>query len=87
MLIEFPAGEIWNGNREIVLFDAKVDGNSVRCAISLEALQDNYGGDRLAPIDCFRANRRAIETKAERLIGRGRFEEDGSVLIRSHDGA
>lgn len=87
MPINFPAGEAWNGSRDIVSFFAEVDGRQVQCAISMEALQDNYHGDRIAPIDCFCANRRAIEVKAERLIGRGRFEADGSVLIRSQDGA
>lgn len=87
MSINFLAGETWNGNREIVSFLADVDGKRIQCAISWEALQDNFGGDGMEPIKCFRANRPAIEAKAERLIKRGRFEEDGSVLIRSQDGA
>ena len=87
MSINFPVVEAWNGNRDIVSFPAEVNGKRVRCAISWEALQDNFCGNGAPPIDCFRANRRAIEAKAERLIQEGRFEPDGSLLIRSQDGA
>lgn len=87
MTISFPPAETWNGNRDVVLFPANVNGKTVQCAISWEALQDNYGGNGVPPLDCFRANRKAIEAKAERLIQKGRFEPDGSLLIRSQDGA
>lgn len=87
MNINFPAIETWNGNRDIVSFPAEVDGKRIQCAISWEALQDNFGGNAIPPLDCFRANRHAIEAKAARLIQRGRFEADGSVFIRSQDGA
>lgn len=87
MAIVFPANEVWDGSRYVVAFPADVDGNRINCAISLEALQDNFGGNQAVPLDCFRANRRAIEAKAERLIRHGRFEINGSILIRSQDGA
>jgi hypothetical protein len=84
--INFPAVEAWDANIECVSFPANVDGNRIRCLISWEALQDNFGGDDAPPIDAFRAARAEIEAKAEQLIRRQRFESDGSVLIRSHDG-
>lgn len=87
MAIEFPQVEAWNGNRDVVSFPADVNGKRINCAISWEALQDNFGGDKQDPLECFRANRDAIEAKAERLIAKRRFEADGSVLIRSQDGA
>lgn len=86
MTISFPPGETWNSNRDIVQFPAVVNGRNVSCAISWEALQDNFGGNAVPPLDCFRSNRNAIEAKAERLIQNGRFEPDGSLLIRSQDG-
>jgi hypothetical protein len=87
MDIRFPEIEVMNTNLDSVSFPADVDGKQMRCAISLEALQDNFGGDSGDPVDCFRANRSAIESKAASLIRKGRVEKDGSILIRSSDGA
>lgn len=86
MTIVFPPVEAWDGNRDAAAFTADVDGKRVHCAVSWEALQDNFGGNNIPPLDCFRANRGAIAAKAERLILQGRFEQDGSILIRSQDG-
>lgn len=86
MTIVFPPIEAWDGHRDVAAFPADVDGKRVHCAVSLEALQDNFGRNNMAPLDCFRANRGAIEAKAERFIRQGRFEQDGSILIRSQDG-
>lgn len=86
MTIEFRLIEDWDGSRDVVVFSADVNGRRVELAVSLEALQDNFGGNNIAPLDCFRANRRAIEAIAGRLIRQQRFEPDGSILIRSQDG-
>jgi hypothetical protein len=86
MTIIFPPVEAWDGNRDVAAFPADVNGKRVHCAVSWEALQDNFGGNNISSLDCFRANRSAIEAKAERLILLGRFEQDGSILIRSQDG-
>ena len=85
MTISFPQTEAWDGDRFVVSFPAEVDSHRVRCAISLEALQDHFGTKNLKPLDAFRANRRAIEALAERFIKRQRFEKDGSMLIRTRD--
>jgi len=87
MNIDFPAIEAMSENLESVSFPADIDGKRTRCAVSLEALQDNFRGDTMDPLECFRSNRGAIEAKAEQLIRRGRFEPDGSIMIRSRDGA
>jgi hypothetical protein len=86
MNIVFPPMEAWDSSRDVVAFPAEVDGARLQCAVSMEALQDNFGGSRTPPLDCFRASRAAIEAKADRLIRRGRFEQDGSILVRSQDG-
>lgn len=86
MTISFPEIERWDGPRNVVLFTAYVDGKQVDCAISLEVLEDNFGGHIKKAIECFKANRGANEATAEQLIRRGRFEVDGSILIVSRDG-
>ena len=85
MAIKFPNVERINGGRMIVSFLADQNSSRIVCGISFEALQDNFGGNNIPPLDCFRANRHAIVAKAERLITQGRFEEDGSILIRCQD--
>lgn len=86
MKIVFPSIEAWDGNVNCVSFRAEVDGKRVRCLITWEALQDNFGGDSAPPLDCFRAGRHAIESKAENLLTQQRFEADGSILIQTQDG-
>lgn len=87
MAITFPEIETVDGGRMIVSFPADQNKKRIKCAISSEALQDNFGGNNVPSLDCFRANRNRIEEKAARLIEKGRFELDGSILIRSQDGA
>ena len=87
MSISFPAQAVWGDDRDVVYFPAEVDGKRIRCAITLEALQDNFDGDSTEPVACFRANRARIEAKAAKLIAQARFEPDGQILIRSQDGA
>ncbi|MCU7871922.1 MAG: DUF1488 domain-containing protein [Candidatus Thiodiazotropha sp. (ex Lucinoma borealis)] len=85
-MIEYPNIEAWDGSRDVVMFPANLDGKRIQCGISWEALTDNYCGNDVSAIDCFKANRGVIETKATQLIERQRFEPDGSVLILSADG-
>ena len=85
MMIRFPQIETWSGSPEQVSFPADVDGRRIPCRISWEALHDSFGARTMEPLEAFRQHRSAIETIAERLINRKRFEEDGSIFIRSED--
>lgn len=86
MNISFPNIEILDGFRDVVVFPADVDERRISCAVSLEALCDNFEGVRDASLACFRFNRPRIEAKVESLILQDRFEADGSILLRSQDG-
>ncbi len=83
--LSFPAGEFWNGSREVVEFLALLGKEKIRCAISLEALCDNFDSDTKEPLLCFRDNRAKIEAITAKLVRRQRFEEDASILVRSAD--
>jgi hypothetical protein len=85
MTILFPAGEAWDGNRDVISFPADMNNLRIRCAVSLEALEDHFGGDNISPLNTFHAKRSVIEGVAERLINQQRFEQDGSILIRSQN--
>jgi hypothetical protein len=83
--ISFPQGKQWNGSREIVEFEAESNGKKIHCAVSLEALCDNFDGDTKEPLQCFLNNRARIESLATKIILRQRFENDGSILVRNAD--
>ena len=81
----FPKFQLYDSSREIMNFAAIVGDKTIACAISLEALQDNFDGDTRKPTETFVMNRSSIERIAEELISRQRFEPDGSILIRTAD--
>jgi hypothetical protein len=86
MTINFSNVEAFDGIRQVVSFPADSNGKRIICAISREALQDNFGGNNIDPLTCFKNNRNRIEHKAAVLINSKRFEQNGSILIRSADG-
>jgi Protein of unknown function (DUF1488) len=86
MNIEFWADE-WHDHhrRKLVWFTAIVDEKSVQCGISIEALRDHFGAFYDDPLPAFRSHRERIQQTAAELINQRRFEDDGTVLIRSAD--
>jgi hypothetical protein len=55
----------------------------VRCAISREALDDDFHGDNRDKVEVFRENRAAIEQGARQKYAAGDTETEGSILIHS----
>lgn len=76
---------LYDSHREVVKFAAYVGGATVACAISREALMDHFENTSKEPASVFSRHRAAIECIAEKLIAKGRYESDGSILIRSSD--
>lgn len=87
MSLTFPMIEAWDGSIDCVSFPADENGVRIRCLISWEALQDNFGGELVSPLDSFRQSRGRIEQKIRELHSRKRVEPDGSIFIRTQDGA
>ena len=86
MAIDFPAQAIEDRMRLVVSFPAVVDGRQIECSISFEALKDRFGmSDFYDSIPHFTTHRRHIERIAANLIVHGRFENDGTILIRAAD--
>jgi hypothetical protein len=88
--LRFGNGERWYPANRSVLFDASLANADgwITCAISSDALRDRFGatsGEQGDLIAAFRRNRQAIEKTAEELIKAGRYEADGSILIRRED--
>ncbi len=75
-------------DRDIVSFVGDANGESVRCAISREALEDHFAADTLSiegRITKFQENRSAIEEMARTKYLTRPVEEPGSVLIKTLD--
>jgi fido (protein-threonine AMPylation protein) len=70
-------------DRQVVLFFGEDGKNRVRCAISRQALDDDFGADRRDKEEVFRENRKLIEDAARKKYHAGDTETDGSILIRS----
>jgi len=79
------SGSIYDEDRGLVMFSVLDNGKPVTRAISREPLEDRHGAQHSEIRQAFIRNRTSIERIAARLIGRGRFEANGSVLIRTTD--
>jgi len=84
--LTFPEpDERYIADRYVVLFSG-MDGKArVRCAISVEALDDHFKGDGRDKLDVFRSHRKMIEQESRRKYLAGDTEADGSILIRTGD--
>jgi hypothetical protein len=84
--IEFSADEWYDHHRrKVVWFSAIVDEKCLDCGISIEALADHFGAYQDDPLPAFRSNRALIQAAATKLIMERRFEDDGTIVIRSAD--
>ena len=84
--IDFAGNEWFDHHRKkVVWFIAIVDEKSIDCGISIEALRDHFGAYSDDPLPAFRSNRARIQEAAAKLIMRRRFEDDGTVLVRTAD--
>jgi hypothetical protein len=86
MNIEFTADEWYDHQRrKVVWFSAIVDDKCIDCGVSIEALADHFGAYYDDPLPAFRTHRARIQQAAVKLIEQRRFEDDGTLLIRSAD--
>lgn len=77
----------WNGALEAVEFLVHGDGPSVVCRVAADCIADHFG-DPASPeakLDAARAHIDEITDLATRLIAGRRYEDDGSIAIRSAD--
>ena len=70
-------------DHEVVLFFGQDGKTRVRCAISREALDDDFRGDDPEKVGVFRENRKVVEETARQKYIAGDTETDGSILIHS----
>ena len=88
--IVFIEGENFDGQNKEIYFHAKLTGNDtlVRCCVPSEVLRDYLGAsctEQHKLTVSFRNLRHEIEKIAECLIQTGRYESDGTIIIRRQD--
>lgn len=84
--LTFPAPEErYDLERGAVFFTGQDEIARIPCAISEEAIQDQFHTDPRKPLEAFRKNRKAIEAAAQRKYLSGQTESDGTVLLRTSD--
>lgn len=84
MRITFPlTAPEYRGSDLTVGFDARVDGRSIDCAISAEALEDHFGARSPASadlLDAFNRHRAEIQNTARDLL---HLVETNELLLHS----
>ncbi len=85
-ILIFPQADArYDPIRMVVLFDGNDGEKTVPGAISWEALDDHFDGEKKNPAKAFRANCDRIQHEARRKFLAGSLEPDGSVLIKAED--
>lgn len=85
-ILAFPTPEeFYDPMHWLVRFTGKDGEKVIRCAISMETLQDHFAGDIKNPLKSFITNRERIEHEARRKYITRKLEADGSVLIKTAD--
>jgi hypothetical protein len=78
----------YDGDRDVVTFTGEVLGDSVKCAVSREALEDHFGANNLdkeGRIEAFRKNRSNIERLLRTKYLSWPVEEPEFVLLKTMD--
>ena len=77
----------YHPNIECVVFTVRDDDKPITCKVSMEAIEDHYGNckDEAEVLDKAKEHFDEITDQIGDKISSNRFEEDGSVLLRSQD--
>jgi len=83
--ITFPQNEYWDGVKGAVVFWAEKEEEKITCAVSSQALEDHFNASPSNHLPVFKTNRSIVEDMAKNLIQKGRFEADGSIIVKTRD--
>lgn len=75
----------YDHHRMIVIFWGQDNGKPIRCAISIEALEDHYKSKNKDPVKYFLDNHSAIEHEAVRKYLNNQYEDNNYILIKTGD--
>jgi hypothetical protein len=77
--------ECWNPITKVATIAAEVDKKRVLCRISAELLCKKFSAPADEPMRAVADNRVALQAAARKLIEKGAYEEDGTIIIRDKD--
>ncbi len=83
--ILFPRLESWNPLSKTGTIAAQVNKKRVLCRISMDILQKKFHATAENPLRAIKENRMVIEAAARKVIEKGGYEEDGSIIIHAAD--
>jgi hypothetical protein len=83
--ISFPRLESWNPVSKTGTVAVQVSKKRVLCRISLEILQKKFRATIENPLQAMKENRLAIEAAIKQVVEKGRYQTDGSIIIRASD--
>ncbi len=87
MVIAYGTSENWrwDGSREVVEFTVLDEARPILCHLSRECIEDNFGNPKGsdACLDAAKERFDPITDLVGAMIRIGRFEPDGSILIRT----
>lgn len=84
MDIKFPPIEEENAKLEHIEYNAVVDGETIDCAITYEAMYDHYEAEYSDPLFAFMTARSTIEGLTATMIKDGRVQ-DNKLVINTKD--
>ncbi len=89
MIIQYGTNENWRWDfdSEEARFDVTYDGKTIPCRVTRECIEDHCGDPKSADY-CFTAAKEHFDAITDQVgfyVTAGRFEPDGSVLVRSQD--
>ena len=84
-LIFTEQDEYYESRLGVVLFSGRDGDKIIQCAISNEALEDYFQGDKKDPVKVFQANRETIEHAARRKYLTGKREASASIFLQNSD--
>ena len=85
MIIEFPFGEYWQPLENFVGFRAMVDNERLDCHMAQKALVRYFKGKGKDPLVVFKANRKAIEEVARKMIQVRKTDTEGPMAMGVDD--
>jgi hypothetical protein len=81
--VTYPSIETENSEKELIEFEAICGGQTIKCAVTYQALYDHFDAKYSDPLFSFMSERKKIEAIATQFITDRKRQDDGSILITS----
>ena len=83
--VTFPHLQCWNPLTMVATIVAELNGKRIACRIGQDVLEKKLHAASQEPMQSVTDYRIRLELAAKSLIEKGKFEDDGSIMIRMND--